>query len=357
MHDTMNYVCGEVAWCGDPAWCKLGGGCLCRRCWSTSCCRTATPAAAPPSASPAGAAAWRPASRSTAARERPSLTRLVCPVRCLRCLWHRCVPSQMQPLCLSQMQTHHGHRPSACKQHAASASWGPRRAPRVQVLPAGPLLGFKSAQMRECYTDGRFRCDWGLMMLPDAGTVIGCQCRSTTTAARTRTAFPRCRSACAAWRVTGPPAWLLTAPALARREAPICFAPPLAATPSHSQGDACGGMLWPDCSHDGLADALVTAAAVPGLGRRHVMPQEDMSRNAGTAMLRRLTECVRSVQRRAPRSGRSAAADASGAPGRADPARHHQPPGLRVCWRSCPGVQVTRSALLFAGVGLLVASF
>ena len=45
------------------------------------------------------------------------------------------------------------------------------------------------------------------------------------------------------------------------------------------------------------------------------MPQEDMSRNAGTAMLRRLTECVRSVQRRAPRSGRSAAADASGAPG------------------------------------------
>ena len=63
-------------------------------------------------------------------------------------------------------------------------------------------------------------------MLPDAGTVTGCRCQSITIAAKTMITFPRCRSACAAWRATGPPAWLLTVPAPAKREAPVCFAQP-----------------------------------------------------------------------------------------------------------------------------------
>lgn len=93
------------------------------------------------------------------------------------------------------------------------------------------------------WTAGRLSRDWLTKLLPDAGTATGCRYQSITTAAKMMTAFPRCQSACAAWRATGPPAWLLTAPVPAKGEAPICLVQPLAAKPPCSQGHSCTGML------------------------------------------------------------------------------------------------------------------
>ena len=84
------------------------------------------------------------------------------------------------------------------------------------------------------------------------------------------------------------------------------------------------------------------------------MPQEAMSRNAGSAMLRHLTECVRLC--------RGSQADA-GAPQLLTHQVHQggqilhvtiSLEGLRVCWRPCAGVQVTRSALLLVSGACLL---